>query len=324
MRATFPMHRILGMLFVACYVFGPALRLAEAEPVRLVTPYPAGGPTDVVARVIAGPIGQELGRPVIIDNKAGASGTIGAGFVARSAPDGSTLLVNTSIQVILPHLMTLPYDSIKDFTPLAQIDTIPFVLVVNKDLPFRSVADIVTYAKAHPGKLNYATNSPGGASDLAAKQFCRLAGIDMTEVPYKGSAPAFTDLIAGRVQLMFEQGPSVSPFLKSGQLRAIAVTSAKRAAVVPDVPTFAEAGYPNFIYSNWQGIWGPGGMAAKTAQRLSAALERALQQPGVRQRLAALGAEPSSVSGKDFQKFVAQQYDYIGDIVRTAHIKRLN
>jgi tripartite-type tricarboxylate transporter receptor subunit TctC len=309
-----------GLLVLAASACAVTVR-AETGPVRLISPYPAGGPADVVARLVAEPISREIGRPVVVDNRAGASGTIGAGVVARSEPDGSVLLFNTSIQVALPHLMSLPYDTMKDFTPLAQVNSIPFVLVINKDLPFRSVADLVAYAKANPGKLNYASNSPGGAAHLAAEQFKRIAGVDIAHVPYKGSAPALTDLIGGRVQIMFEQGPSVLSFLKGGQLRALAVTSAERAAILPDVPTFGEAGYPAFVYSNWQGIWGPANMPAAVADKLSQAIERALQQPAVKQRLLDLGTQPANLSGKAFRDFTVQQYEYVGDIVRAAHIK---
>lgn len=305
---------------VACTVAAAPARGQESQPVRLVTPYPAGGPADVVARAIAQPLAEELGRPVVVDNRAGASGTIGAGAVARSAPDGTMLLFNTSIQVALPHLMKLPYDTLKDFTPIGQINSIAFILVVNKDLPFRTLADLVAFAKAHPGKLNYATNSAGGASHLAAEQFKKLAGIDIVHVPYKGSAPAITDLIGGQVQLMFEQGPSVSPFLKAGQLRALAVSSPQRSALVPDIPTFVELGFP-FTYSNWQGIWAPGRMPEDTAARLSAALQRALQQPALRARLVELGTEPSTVSGSEFRTFVEQQYEIAGSVVRSSGMK---
>jgi tripartite-type tricarboxylate transporter receptor subunit TctC len=300
----------------------PALALAQdAQTVRLVTPYPAGGPTDVIARVIAQPLGEELGHPVLVDNKAGASGTIGAAEVARSAPDGNTLLMNTSIQVILPHLRKLPYDALADFTPIGQINSIPFILVINKDLPFKTVGELVAYAKAHPGKLNFASNSSGSASHLAAEQFKKIAGIDIVHVAYKGSAPALTDLVGGQVQMMFEQGPSVLSFLKGGQLRALAVTHPQRTAVAPDVPTFAEAGYPAFVYSNWQGIWAPGRMTPENADRLSAALGRALQRPAVRQRLRELGTEPSSLTGPEFRSFVQQQYQSVGGLVRAANVK---
>jgi tripartite-type tricarboxylate transporter receptor subunit TctC len=320
------MHRRrLGLLASAIAlgcVLAPALASAQAvQATKLIVPYPAGGPTDVVARAIAQPISEELGRPVVVENRSGASGTIGAGSVARSAPDGGTLMLNTSIQVILPHLMKLPYDSAKDFTPIAQVNSIPFILVVNRDLPFRNVTELVAFAKANPGKLNFATNSAGSASHLAAEQFKKIAGITLTHVPYKGSAPALTDLVGGQVQLMFEQGPSVLPFLQNGRLRALAVTSPARAAIAPDVPTFGEAGYPAFVYSNWQGIWAPGGMAPATAEALAAAVRRALQKPAVRQRLIDMGTEPSALAGAEFQKFAEQQDEMVGTIVRQANIK---
>jgi tripartite-type tricarboxylate transporter receptor subunit TctC len=309
-----------GALTLAAAFFSWGACAQQAQTMRLVVPYPPGGPTDVVARVLAKPLSDELGRSVVVENRAGGSGTIGAGAVARAPGDTNMLLLNTSIQVILPHLTKLPYDTLEDFTPVGQVNSIPFILVVNKDLPFKTLSDLIAYAKAHPGQLNFASNSSGSASQLAAEQFKRLAGVNLVHVAYKGSAPAITDLIGGQVQLMFEQGPSVAPFLKSGQLRALAVTSATRSPLVPDVPTFGEAGLP-FVYSNWQGIWAPRGLPDASAQRLVTALRNVLQQPEVRQRLQELGTEPSSLVGKDFGKFVKQQYDAIGDVVRFANIK---
>ena len=292
----------------------------DPNTVRLVAPYPAGGPIDVIARVLARPLGEELARPVVVDNRAGASGTIGAGNVARSTPDGSVLLLNTSIQVLLPHLMKLPYDTLADFTPLGQVNSIPFILVVNKDLPFKTVGELVAFAQQNPGKLNYASNSSGSASHLVAEQFKRMAGVSLVHIPYKGSAPAITDMIGGQVQLMFEQGPSVSAYLKSGQLRALGVTSLKRSTIVPDVPTFTEAGFP-FTYSNWQGIWAPAGLPPATAQRLTAAVKAVMARADVRQRLTELGTEPATLSGPEFDTFVKQQYQAVADIVRTANVK---
>lgn len=311
-------------LFVAFALFAHGLAASAADataPVRFIVPYPAGGPTDTVARAIVPALAEELGRAVVVENRAGASGTIGANVVAKAPPDGSSLVLNTSIHAILPHLMKLPYDSIKDFTPLAAVNTIPFILVVNKDLPVRSVSDLVVYAKAHPGKLNFASNSSGSASHLAAEQFKKVAGIDITHVPYKGSAPAITDLIGGQVQMMFEQGPSVQSFLKSGQLRALAVTSAQRVRNFPELPTLAESGYPGFDYKNWQGIWGPPNLPRDVADTLVAALRRTLQRPAVRQRLLDLGTEPADIYGRDFQQFVEQQQTYLGSIVKFANVK---
>ncbi|WP_454725300.1 MULTISPECIES: Bug family tripartite tricarboxylate transporter substrate binding protein [Cupriavidus] len=294
---------------------------AGGMPVRLIVPYPAGGPTDIVARTIAPALGAELNQTIVIDNRAGASGSIGAGVVARAAPDGNTLMLNTSIHTILPHLMKLPNDAIKDFTALAQVNSIPFVLVANKDLPYKTVPELIAYAKAHPGEINYATNSAGSASHMAAELFRRAAGIDIRHVPYKGSAPALTDLVGGQVQIMFEQGPSVAPFLKSGQLQALGVTSPARTLNNPELPTLAESGLKDFSYSNWQGIWAPAGLPPAVAKRLVEALQRALEHPEVQQKLRALGTEPASRYGADFQAFVKQQFDQQGALIKSAGIK---
>ncbi len=294
---------------------------ASGVPLRLIVPYPAGGPTDIVARTVAPALGAALDQTVIIDNRAGASGSIGAGTVARSAPDGNTLLLNTSIHTILPHLTKVPNDAIKDFTPLAQVNSIPFVLVANKDLPYKTVPELIAYAKAHPGQINFATNSAGSASHMAAELFARAAGIEMRHIPYKGSAPALTDLVGGQVQIMFEQGPSVAPFLKSGQLRALAVTSPARTLNNPELPTLAELGLKDFSYSNWQGIWGPAGLPPNVTKRLIDALQKALTQPEVQQKLRALGTEPANRYGSDFETFVKQQFDQQGTLIKSAGIK---
>ena len=312
--------RVSRVLALAAAFLSLGAMAQTSQPMRFIVPYPAGGPTDVIARTLAKPLSDELGRSVVVDNRAGASGTIGAGTVARAPGDTNLIMLNTSIQVILPHLTKVPYDTLEDFTPIGQVNSIPFILVVNKDLPFKSLADLIAYAKANPGKLNYASNSSGSASHLAAEQFKRLTGVDLVHVAYKGSAPAITDLIGGQVLLMFEQGPSVSSFLKSGQLRALAVTSAKRSALVPDVPTFGEAGLP-FVYSNWQGIWAPRGLPAASVTRLTTALRNVMQQAEVRQRLQDLGTEPVLLTGRDFEAFVKQQYDAIGEVVRFANFK---
>jgi len=311
-----------------CQLFAPLLlslgvaggALAQ-QPLKFVVPYPAGGPADVVARVISQPLSEELGRPVVVVNQAGASGTIGAGMVAAAPPDGNTIMINTSIHVILPHVKKVPYDALADFTHLALVNNITFMLVVNKDLPARNVAELVAYAKANPGKINFASASAGSSSHLAAEQFRKVAGIDMLHVAYKGSAPAIIDLIGGRVQLMFEQGPSILPYVKSGQLRAIAVTSPQRMQTLPDVPTLAESGYPGFSYSNWQGIWGPPRMPAAVREPLIAALRRALQRPDVKQRFLEMGTDPADRYGADFLAYATQQYEYLGGIVRFANVK---
>ncbi|HZR02849.1 MAG TPA: tripartite tricarboxylate transporter substrate binding protein [Burkholderiales bacterium] len=309
------------MLLSALLMFPVAATAQDRSVLRLVAPYPAGGNIDVVARIIAQPLSAELGRPVIVDNRAGGSGMIGSAFVARAAPDGGTLLLNTSIQVVLPHLMKLPYDTLNDFTPLAAVNSLPYWLVVAKDSPFRSVDEVVAYAKANPGKLNFASNSTGGGSHLAGEQFKKIAGVDITHIPYKGAPAAIADLMGGQVQIMFEQGPAVGGFVKNGQLRALATTSRQRSAMHPDVPTFAEAGYPAFVYSNWQGIWGPPKMSAEVSERLEHALTKVLQSPAVRQRLLELNTEPLDLTGDKFRNFVLEQYEVNREIVKSANVK---
>ena len=208
-----------------------------AKPVRVVVPYPPGGPTDVIVRVVANRLSESLGQPVVVENRAGASGMIGAELVAKAPPDGYTLLVNPSIHVILPSLVPkMAYDAIKDFTHITLLVSVPLFLVVNNSLPVRSVQDLIAYAKANPGKLNFASASSGSSSQLAGEQFKLFAGVQMQHIPYKGSTPALTDVMGGQVQMMFDSTPSAMPFVKSGKLRALAVTTAKRTGPRPTSP----------------------------------------------------------------------------------------
>jgi tripartite-type tricarboxylate transporter receptor subunit TctC len=295
-----------------------------SKPVRMVVPYPPAGPTDVIVRVISQRLAEELGQSVVVENRPGASGMIGAEQVARAAPDGYTLLVNPSIHVILPNLNSkMPYDAVKDFAHVTVLVDVPLFLVVDPKLPIRSVPELIAYTKANPGKLSFASSSSGSSSHLAGEQYKLFSGAsEIVHIPYKGSAPALADLMGGQVQMMFDSAPSVMPFVKNGRVRAIGVTTAKRSRAAPDVPTLAEGGLAGFDHSNWYGLWGPRGMDRAIVNRLADAVSKVIQRPDVRDRLVELGAEPvSGISGDKFEAFAQSEMARFGNIVKRSNVK---
>ncbi|RKJ97249.1 Bug family tripartite tricarboxylate transporter substrate binding protein [Alicycliphilus denitrificans] len=266
------------------------------KPVRVVVPFPASGATDLVARVVTQRVAQDLGQQFVVDNKPGAGGTIGAAEAAKAAPDGYTLLLTTSsTHAISPHLMPrLAYDARKDFTPVAHLADAPSVLLVTPSLPAKSVQELIAYAKAHPRALNYASSGNGTIVHLNAAAFSAQAGIEMTHVPYKGTALAIPDLAAGQVHLLFDSLPTGMPHVKSGRLRALAVTSEKRSALAPELPTLAESGLPGYASVTWFGVYLPAGASPAMVERVSKAFTKAMQAPEVAASLAKLGVEPAA------------------------------
>lgn len=265
------------------------------RPVRLVVPFPAGGATDLVARVIAQRVSRDIGQQIIVDNKAGAGGTIGSAEAAKATADGYTLLLTTSsTHAISPHLMPrLPYDAVKDFTPVAHLADAASVLLVTPSLPVKTMAELIAYAKKHPGQLNYASSGNGTIVHLTTEAFKAQAGIFMTHVPYKGTALAIPDVIAGSVQVLIDAIPSGMPHVKSGRLRALAVTGDKRSALAPELPTIAEAGLTGFSSVTWFGLYAPRGMKPDLVARVHEAFEKAAHAPDVVDSLAKLGVEPA-------------------------------
>ena len=311
-----------GVLAAAFCTFAVAQEYPN-RPVRIVVPYPPGGPTDVIVRVVGNRLAESLKQSVVIENRAGASGMIGAEAVSKSTPDGYTLLVNPSIHVILPSLVPkMAYDAIKDFTHITLLVSVPLFLVVNNSLPVRNVRDLVAYAKANPGKLNFASSSSGSSSQLAGEQFKLLAGVDMQHIPYKGSTPALTDVMGGQVHMMFDSTPSAMPFVKSGKLRALAVTTAKRTGAAPDVPSMAESGLAGFDHSNWYGVWGPPNLPREIVTKLSAAIAATMQKKDVRDRLVDLGADPvDGVTPAQFEAYAKSELERFAKIVKQAGVK---
>jgi tripartite-type tricarboxylate transporter receptor subunit TctC len=293
-----------------------------SRPVRFIVPYPPGGPTDIMGRIVAQAVQGPLGQPFVVENRAGANGLIGSEQAARAAPDGTTFLVNASAHVIVPHLTpNMPIDVLADFVPVTNIAAVPLWLVVNPALPVRSVAEFIAYARANPGRIAYASSSQGGAPHLAGELFKLMTGTDLVHVPYRGSGPAGQDLIAGTVQAMFDSVPASAGAVRDGRLRALGVTTKNRIAPFPDLPTIAEAGVPGYEISTWYGIWAPVRTPPATINRLQQAVAAAARNPETRSRFDALGAEPVADSPEDYARFVRAEYDRWGKLVRDARIK---
>lgn len=305
-------------------------RVFAAWPERttsIVVPYPAGGSTDQVARIIANKVQESLGKPIIVENKPGGGALIGTRFVARAAPDGYTLLLGTiASHGIMPTLVPDPqYDAIKDFEPVALIGKIPNILVVNPQLPAQSFQEFLNLAKSQPGKLNIGVNGGGNSTQLSAELFRLKTGVSFTSVPYKGSAPALADLVGGQIDAMFDNLPSSLPFIQSGRLRALAVTTEQRSAVVPNIPTIAElstgSNLADFNVASWFGVLAPAGTPAEVTRQLNAKINDALGSPQVISQLRSLGLTPASGSAADFGGFVASEIARWGDVIRAAGIK---
>ena len=291
----------LGALF-ACIATVASAQGYPNRTIRLVVPFPAAGTTDILARAAAQKLTEAFGQSVVVDNRPGAAGNIGSDLVAKSAPDGYTLLMGTvGTHAINPSLYSkMPYDHVKDFVPVVLVAGVPNVLVVNPALPVNSVADLIKLAKDKPGQINFASSGSGTSIHLSGELFKTMAGVDITHIPYKGSSPALTDLVGGQVQIMFDNLPSALPQIKAGKLRAIAVTSLKRAPVLPDVPTISESGLPGFEASSWFGVLAPAGTPAPIVARINAEVNKWLQSAEAREKLLSQGAEAAGGSPEQF------------------------
>jgi tripartite-type tricarboxylate transporter receptor subunit TctC len=279
------------------------------KPVRFVVGFPPGGPSDILARALAQKLAELWGQQVVVENHPGAGGNIAAEFVAKSAADGHTwLLGNNSILATNASLYRrLGYDPVKDFAPVTLVAVQPNILVVNPAVPAGSVRELVALAQSRPGQLNYASSGAGAAAHLAGELFKAMAGVDIVHVPYKGAQPALTDLIAGHAQLMFATSASVMPYIKSGRLRALAVTTAQRSASVPDLPTVAEAGVPGFEAITWHGVVVPAATPAAVVARINRDIIQVLGAPDLRDRLASLGAEVAVGTPREFAEYIARE-----------------
>jgi len=290
--------------------------LAQERATRLLVPYPPGGPTDLVARATAAGM-----PPTLVENRPGAGGSIGAGEVARAAPDGTVFLVNASAHVIVPHLQrNMPFDSLADFTPITEIVKVPLILVVNEAVPARNLAELIALARSQPGRLSYASSSIGGAPHLAGELFKLMTRTDMVHVPYRGSGPALQDLLGGTVQVMFDSLASSAAHLRAGRLRALAVTTPQRLPAHPELPSVAEA-VSGYEMSTWYGIWGPPRLPPALATRMQENVARVLAMPEAQARFLAMGAEPIASTPEAFARFVRAEHDRFGSLIRDADIK---
>ena len=279
------------------------------KPIKIIIGFPAGGPLDAHIRLLVDKLQSTLGQTVIVDYKAGAGGTVGAQFVAQSLPDGYTLLLaNTGTMVINPAIYTkAPYDTLRDFQPIARTAQQPLALIVNKDVPANSLKELIAYAKANPGKLNYGSAGNGGISHLVPEMLKSETGIFMVHIPFKGSAPAFTDLIAGHVQFMAESVPQAANYAKQGKVKALAVTSAKRNAALPNTPTVIETGVANLEVVGFYGILAPKGTPPDVTNKLSQAFKDTLESPEIQKKMIEQGADPAYLNADQFTKFLATE-----------------
>ena len=316
--------RIAATVVLACAL--PAAASAQnypVKPVRFVVGQAPGGATDVVARLVAPKLTEQLGQSVVVENRTGAAGSIGASFVAKSAPDGYNLLVVSSSYAINPSLYTdLPFDPVKDLVPVSLIAEAPFLLVVHPSMPVRSVKDLVAFAKSRPGTLNFASGGNGSSGHLAGELFKYLAAIDMVHVPYKGAGPALVDVIAGQVHMTFGSVLSSLGHVKSNRLRALAVTGAKRSSGAPQLPTMAEAGVKGYQTTTWYGLLAPAGTPEPIMSRLSGAMKKAVESPDVKNKILTDGAEPEGSSPREFQAHLASEMKRAAEIIKRAGVKR--
>jgi tripartite-type tricarboxylate transporter receptor subunit TctC len=313
---------ITAALLSAPFTVFAQLDAFPAKPIRIVVPFPPGGATDVAARLIATRMSEKWGQAVVIDNRAGAGGNVGSDIVAKSAPDGYTLVMGvTGSHAINTSLYSkMPYDPVADFIAISQVAVVPNVIVVHPSVPASTLAELVALARREPGKLNYASLGNGTAAHLGMEMLKSAAGIDITHVPYKGSAPAVSDLLAGQVQMMVDGLPSALPHIKAGKLRAIAITSLRRSPALPDLPTVAE-NYAGFYADAWSGLFAPKGTPPAVVDKLSVEVQRILRLPDVREKLAGLGAEPVGSTPAEFSAHVKREIDKWARVVKTSGAK---
>ena len=313
----------LAMLATGALALAPLAAQAQAFPSKsltMIVPFSPGGTTDILARVVGAFMAKDLGQPVIIDNRPGAGGNIGAQMVARAAPDGYTILMGTvGTHAINQSLYKkMPFDPIKDFAPITRVALVPNLLVANPSQPFKTVKELIAYAKANPGKVTFASSGSGTSIHLSGEMFQQMAGVEMQHIPYKGSAPALTDLLGGQTAIMFDNMPSVIGHVRAGKLRPIAVTTPTRSPALPDVPTIAESGVPNYSATSWFGILAPAATPAPVIARLNASILKALADPEVKKKLAEQGAEPHGEKPEQFAEFIRSETAKWGQTVKVS------
>ena len=316
--------RILTAFLSLAFTLGALAQDAyPSKPVRLIVPYAPGGVSDITGRIVAQKFTELLGQPMVVDNRTGAGGMVGTGAVAKADPDGYTLVLSSlSAYAIGPRLVKQPlYDPVKDFTPVAVLALSPTVLTVNNALPVRNLRELIAYAKANPGRLTYGSSGIGSVAHISAELLRASTGIELVHVPYKSAAQSYPDMIQGSIAMIFDALPSAIQHIKAGKAKPLAMMSDRRAALVPDVPTFAEAGYPEATLRLWVGLHGPANLPAPVVQKLNETAARAVASPDLRERFAAVGADPFATSQREFAEMVRSDVERLGKTMTAAGIK---
>ncbi len=321
-RTSSRRHFGLQIAAVSVALLGAAPAIAQTDyptkPITIIVPFSAGGTTDVLARLMGQYLSIELGKNVLVDNRAGAGGNIGGQLAAKAAADGYTLFMGTvgthAINAALYKKM--PYDHVKDFAPLSRVAMVPNLLVANPAQPFKTVPEMIAHAKAHPGEINFGSPGNGSSPHLSGELFKSLTQVDMTHIPYKGSAPAVADLLGNRVAIMFDNLPSVIPHVRSGKLHAIAITTAKRSPELPNIPTIAEAGVPGYEATSWFGLFAPAATPAPVLAKISATLTKVLANPEVKKKIADQGGEPANDTPAQFATFIQAETSKWAKVVK--------
>ena len=316
------MRRVLAFLAAALLPLAVAAQGWPSRPIKMIVPFPAGGPTDVMTRILAEKLAQGLGQPVVVDNKPGAGGTIGSDLVAKSPPDGYTLLMATgSTHSVGPYLGKVPYDPQKDFTPIVYVGYGTNILLVSPKLGVNNVQELIALAKKDPGKLNYATSGIGSVAHLTAEMFASMAGIKLTHVPYKGTQLSINDIATGQVAMLFDNVMTAKPHVDSGRLKGIAISSRERSSIVPNMPTVAESGLPGFDSWNYFGIFGPASLPQPIVQRVNSEMNRILADPAVKERFQGLGFEITGGTPQQFAAVIQSESQRWSRVIREANVK---
>jgi len=314
--------RALLACFAASYCVGANSQSYPTKPVRLIVPFPPGAYTDTVARLLAKKLSDGFAQPVVVENRAGAGGNIGADYVAKSAPDGYTLLMGTIASAIsVSAYAKLPYQLTRDLAPISLVVSVPYVLATSPAIPAKSVGELIELARAQPGKLNYASSGNGSALHLASELFKARTGTDLVHIPYKGIAPAITDLVGGQVSVMFPSLDSALPHIRSGKIKALAVTSTKRSTLLPEVPTVAESGLPGFEILAWGGVLAPAGTPKEVVARVNSEIAKALGSAEVKTRFQELGAEATPSTEEEFARFIGDEIEKWAQVVKAARVR---
>jgi len=317
-------YRLIAVALFAATGFANAQQNYPSRPIRMIVPYAPGGTTDIVARLIGPKLTESLGQPVVVDNRPGGNTIIGTSALAKAQPDGYTIMIMVIAHVIVPNLIPTPYDPIKDFAPIAAISASEQVLVISPSVAANTLKELIALAREKPGQLNYGSAGSGGLTHLASELFNVMAGVKTQHIPYKGAGPAITDVIGGQIQMYFATPVSVIPHVKSGRLKALAITGETRSPALPQVPTFAEAGMPKFEVKNWQGMLAPASTPKEIVARLSNEVGAILRQSDVKSKLVSQGLEPFILTPEGFGALMRADMAKLAQVIKVANIKLEN